>query len=107
MMEGLTIDDEGKLIANLREPISPSCTTRSKGYLWFDPLASKTGEGEPDRCLNQDLFCPLSCGPIVSFGIRFAMQNLWVPRLAEPIIQVEIPFYDLCGSVTYRLLTAP
>ena len=116
MMEGLTIDEEGKLIANLREPISPSCTTRSKGYLWFDPLASKSGEGEPDRApepgsvLSAELWAnrvvwdkvrdaePLGAkvGGAYYSGGDTILRSLWLGHL---------PSFD--GSIGFRCVSDP
>lgn len=116
MMEGLTIDDEGKLIANLREPISPSCTTRSKGYLWFDPLAGKSGEGEPDRApepgsvLSAELWAnrvvwdkvrdaePLGAkvGGAYYSGGDTILRSLWLGHL---------PSFD--GSIGFRCVSEP
>ena len=102
MMEGLTIDDE-EAHCNLREPISQGCTTRSKGCLWFDPLASKTDEGSQTEFQNQVLCCQPSCGPI-EWWDKVRMQNLWVPRLVVHTTLEVIPFCGLCGSVIYRVL---
>ena len=116
IMEGLTLDDEGKLIANLREPISPSCTTRGKGYLWFDPLASKSGEGEPDRVpepgsvLSAELWAnrvvwdkvrdaePLGAkvGGAYYSGGDTILRSLWLGHL---------PSFD--GSIGFRCVSEP
>lgn len=116
MMEGLAVDEEGKLIANLREPISPNCLTRSKGYLWFDPQASKSGEGEPDRApepgsvLSVELWAnrvvwdkvrdaePLGAkvGGAYYSGGDTILRSLWLGHL---------PSFD--GSIGFRCVSDP